>query len=87
MSDSDDSSAASTRHNRNNVKLLYQLCIRIRQDLDIVQELAEDLISALKVVNNDCGVVIDMTARRMNRAAALANPRHRRRQNGVDEIG
>jgi len=86
MSDSDDNSfGALARHNRSNVKLIANMCSRIRQDLDLLQELVEDLLSTLKAVNNDCGVVVDMTARRMKRDVALTNPRRYRRQQGVDE--
>jgi len=87
MSDSDDNSGALARHNRSNVKLIANMCSRIRQDLDLLQELAEDLLSTVKAVNNDCGVVVDITARRMKRDATVTNPRRYRRQHGVDETG
>ena len=73
MSDVDHD--ATERRSKSNVKLIYQLCTRIRSDLTLLQDLIDDVSSTIKCIDDECGVVLDMTGRKMMRDSALGNMR------------
>ena len=73
MSDVDHD--ATERRSKSNVKLIYQLCTRIRSDLTLLQDLIDDVSSTIKCIDDECGVVLDMTGRKMMRDSALGNTR------------
>ena len=81
-----DSEGSIDRRASSNVKLMFQLCTRVRQDLELLKELMEDASGLIQCVDSECGAILDMTGRRMMRETALSR-RRLRRQNGVDETG
>ena len=73
MSDVDHD--ATERRSKSNVKLIYQLCTRIRSDLTLLQDLIDDVSSTIKRIDDECGVVLDMSGRKMMHDSALGNMR------------
>jgi hypothetical protein len=66
------------------MKIISQLCTRIRCDLELLLELLDDANDMLRSIDNNCITLLDSTARKMRRDEVLGL-RHLRRQNGVDE--
>ena len=83
----DDKNECLMRQNKSNVTLIFQLATRIKDDLNLLQELIQDVGSTVKVIYDECGTLIDMTGRKLVRDAVLDRCCHMpiQRQNAVTD--
>lgn len=82
----DTDKEATERRSKSNVKLIYQLCTRIRSDLTLLQDLIDDVSSTIRCIDDECGVILDMTGRKMMRESTLGYMRLLRQDAVVDTL-